>query len=1479
MASQSKDSLKSWRWRRPVRRGLALAGIAALLPWPTGIALTASVAQAAKVNGVTLTGNSLTTVVNGALYAKPGATMTLTVTTDNDTECVQLTGAHTDEKKAAKGTTQWSFPLTVAANATGGVKTVTALAFKGVNNNGVCTGDAGETGNNNASYTVETDNTAPVVTAAVSPAANAAGWHKDNVQINWSATDFGSGVAAGFPNPATDSVTTETPQAGVTRTSTAKDNAGNTGYGSVTIRLDKTAPAVTATADRAANGAGWYRDDVSVSFSATDALSGVASTSAAKVLGEGEGQSATGTATDTAGNEGSKTLSGINVDKTAPALRGAAVSAPNAAGWYRGPVAIHWTASDALSGLAAPAPADSVVGTEGANQSATETVGDKAGNTKSATSPAVSIDATAPTTGAVAPNGWTALDQTVTLEPHDGLSGIAATYSKLDNGAAKSGTSVDVKGDGTHSLEYWSVDNAGNEEAHKTVTVKIDGSTPTISHTLSPLPNGKGWNNSNVTVKFSCADAVSGIASCTPDQVVADEGEGQVVTGTAKDNAGNMASDPATVNLDKTSPTIKGSADRDANGNGWYKADVSVSFAASDELSGIDSASEPSTLGEGDDQSVKGTTTDNAGNSAEDTVSGIRVDKTAPSLNGAATSEPNGAGWYKGDVAVHWTASDELSGLDGAMPDDASIKVEGDDLSASATVVDKAGNETTTKVGGIKIDRTAPTTTVDATELPDSGWYTDDIQVTLKAKDSLSGVDSTYYTVDGGDAQRYTGPFSHGINGKHTIAFWSVDKAGNVEKAGSIKVQVDRVNPTIKGSRTPAANGFGWNNSDVVVAFDCDDADSGVADCSPASATLSNEGPGQKVNGTATDRAGNTGSVTVDGVNIDKTAPTLGGAATTPANAAGWYKGDVTVHWTADDNLSGVDPATVPADSVVKGEGDNLGTGEVSVSDKAGNPATASKGGFKIDRTAPVISGGATSQPNTAGWYSGEVTVDFTCTDDLSGMASCPDKKVLKDSGAAQSVTSEPAEDIAGNITAGKTVSGISIDGLAPQTTADNQCTKTNGWCTGSTANVVLSATDQTGLSGVKEIRYSVNGGAEQVAAGASKTVSVPLDGSGNATVSYYAVDKADNKEAVNSVGLKYDNIAPMVTHTVTPAPNADEWNNSDVKVHFDAKDNDSGSGVDTSKTTPDQTVSTESPFAGTDILGQAFDLAGNKGTDKVTVKLDKTAPTIQGEVVKGQLGDNGWYTSEVTVQYTCSDALSGVKVCPKDEVVNSNGAAQKATGEAIDAAGNKASDTVSVNVDQVKPTPTILGADKLLYTLGAEPKPACSATDEHSGVASCTLSTTGGNANGVGEFTVTATAKDKAGNTASTSVKYRVNYKWDGFRQPITDTAHDLGGMSTFKAGSTVPVKYQVKKADGTIVQGAAGSWIVPVRGATTFAPVTEDGTTLAADSGSLFRYDATDRQWIYNWGTSKTNANAQFTIGVRLDDGQVYSTVIGLR
>ncbi len=258
---------------------------------------------------------------------------------------------------------------------------------------------------------------------------------------------------------------------------------------------------------------------------------------------------------------------------------------------------------------------------------------------------------TAPSTDATAPTGWSNTAQTITLAPKDALSGVKATHYTLD-GLAGTGTSVAVSGDGVHTLTYSSEDVAGNKEAAKTVEVKVDGTTPTIKGGQTPAGNGNGWNNGDVTVSFTCADSGSGIASCTPAQVIATEGKDQMVKGTATDNAGNSVSGSHSVSIDKGAPTIKASADRALNGNGWYDADVTVGFETGDALSGVDTAPAAKKLVEGANQSASGTVVDAAGNEASDGVTGINVDKTAPTLSGKATTAPNAAGWFNGDVTL-----------------------------------------------------------------------------------------------------------------------------------------------------------------------------------------------------------------------------------------------------------------------------------------------------------------------------------------------------------------------------------------------------------------------------------------------------------------------------------------------------------------------------------------------------------------------------------------------------------------------------------------------------------------------------------------------------------------------------------------------------------------------------------------------------------------------------------------------------------
>src|SRR5204863_4219170 len=72
----------------------------------------------------------------------------------------------------------------------------------------------------------------------------------------------------------------------------------------------------------------------------------------------------------------------------------------------------------------------------------------------------------------------------------------------------------------------------------------------------NPPPNANGWNNTDVTVDFNGADALSGIASVTGPVTVSTEGANQIVTGTAIDLAGNTTSTSVSVSIDKTAPEL-----------------------------------------------------------------------------------------------------------------------------------------------------------------------------------------------------------------------------------------------------------------------------------------------------------------------------------------------------------------------------------------------------------------------------------------------------------------------------------------------------------------------------------------------------------------------------------------------------------------------------------------------------------------------------------------------------------------------------------------------------------------------------------------------------------------------------------------------------------------------------------------------------------------------------------------------------------
>jgi hypothetical protein len=127
------------------------------------------------------------------------------------------------------------------------------------------------------------------------------------------------------------------------------------------------------------------------------------------------------------------------------------------------------------------------------------------------------------------------------------------------------------------------------------------------------------------------------------------------------------------------------------------------------------------------------------------------------------------------------------------------------------------------------------------------------------------------------------------------------------------------------------------------------------------------------------------------------------------------------------------------------------------------------------------------------------------------------------------------------------------------------------------------------------------------------------------------------------------------------------------------------------------------------------------------------------------------------------------------------------------------------------------------------------------------------------------------------------VSYRFDGFLQPINDTAHatTCGNpcpYSVFKAGSTVPVKFQLKDAAGNVVQAATlPAWAVPAKGGVASAAVDEAVYADLPTSGGSFRWDGS--QYIYNWSTKGLQAGYYYRVGWTLPDGESGSVVIALR
>lgn len=538
----------------------------------------------------------------------------------------------------------------------------------------------------------------------------------------------------------------------------------------------------------------------------------------------------------------------------------------------------------------------------------------------------ITIDTTPPSTsididGTPGSNGWFLTDVIVTLSAYDAGTGVQYTKYKLNGGGWQDylGQFV-VNGDGVFALEYYSVDYVNHAEPVNSTDIKIDGADPSTLESLAGTLGLNGWWTSNVTLTLSADDLMSGVM--------------------------------------ETMYSIDGGA---------YQSYVGPFLVTGDWT-----------------HSISFYSTDFAGNTESLNVIEVKIDAMAPNTVAIPQGTLGSNNWFLSSVTVSLDPVDSGSGIDemkyrldsGAWLDYVgSFQLTGNGLhDVEYYSTDHAGNVEFTKTLQLKIDTETPSTSsTPSGNLGLNGWYTSGVTMELAGSDTISGVESTFYKVDSGAWQVYTGTFSVDGDGSHTIRFYSIDFAGNKEVTTSIQVLIDMELPSTSDVLTGTAGSGDWFTSDVTVNLTGLDETSGV-DMTKyridggswetyAVPFILDEDGTHIVEFYSEDFAGNEESAKSVQVKIDTLAPSTDHETSGTAGTDEWYTADVTVSLTSSDATSGVrythfridGGAWQEYEAPVTISSDGTHTLVFRSIDHAGNVEDAITIEVKLDSTKPIV--------------------------------------------------------------------------------------------------------------------------------------------------------------------------------------------------------------------------------------------------------------------------------------------------------------------------------------------------------------------------------------------------------------------------------------------------------------------------------------------------------------------------------------------
>jgi hypothetical protein len=340
--------------------------------------------------------------------------------------------------------------------------------------------------------------------------------------------------------------------------------------------------------------------------------------------------------------------------------------------------------------------------------------------------------------------------------------------------------------------------------------------------------------------------------------------------------------------------------------------------------------------------------------------------------------------------------------------------------------------------------------------------------------------------------------------------------------------------------------------------------------------------------------------------------------------------------------------------------------------------------------------------------------------------------------------------------------------------------------------NTVADGDDTVAFNDSNMAMGSVCSGVES-----SKTAPVKITRTGNATATNTFANGATVTvtASVTGAGLSAEMASP---NTITLPSNWTSVGNGTLSdsVSSTVKVNSSVAGAGSGTVTYSAT--------GLNSSGATITRTDTMNVTWTTANCDTSAPVIS-KVVTGTQGSNGWYTSNVGVDWTVSDpqsAISAQSGC-NDFSVTSDQNATTYTCTAT-SAGGSSSDSVTIKRDATQPTniqfvggPNADGS----YTFGNVPnEPTCTADDATSTMDTCVVS---GYSSAMGDHTLTATATDKAGNKSTATRTYTVNkaeptISWDA------PAAIDYGtalGNNQLNATANVPGTFAYTPEAGSVL------------------------------------------------------------------------------